>query len=492
MNKSSKYISILSIFVIIAFVGANNLLAQGGYASKGSYYCKVGLEYERFTNVTLGTHCPVLLTVEPNSPAAIAGLKVGDFIEKINGQSTSKLSDDQINAQLLARDSNGGDVQLEVSNFGYSHKSVSLTPFCLGRGRLDESMLVDAFSFYSLEDASARVISYPFTTAGDSEYNYNDVKNYTFSATSLQASNANESAIVKYISEQLDAKGLKSNSSKADIVIDYYYTVAKNSHYSEEIKGKKAKPQGCYRYDYNAKTIKRLPLLNAGEDMRLAPYILTFGISIFDANNKDVVIWSSESVEFLTEEFPVGEYARMAIPTMLLQFPAVRYNGNLKLRVVNKCYNYTGVIYDANDMAQIAQIAKGSPAEKAGLKSGDRIISINGKFIDKANELTVAYRNFVKETIVYRDETTMFTDKKGVKHCRYWAAKDYEKIASFIAKKKYKTVFSYLFAFRPYIIKDSTNGIGNDKISFEINRNGELMNITVTPILLNNNYVSLD
>ncbi|HOH52884.1 MAG TPA: Do family serine endopeptidase [Fervidobacterium sp.] len=48
----------------------------------------------------------------------------------------------------------------------------------------------------------------------------------------------------------------------------------------------------------------------------------------------------------------------------------------------------------------VAQIDKGSPAEKAGIKEGDVIVKINGSFVEEAAELTSLIRNYTPGTKV--------------------------------------------------------------------------------------------
>lgn len=186
------------------------------------------------------------------------------------------------------------------------------------------------------------------------------------------------------------------------------------------------------------KALVPYPLLSIGEERQTAPFILTFGITLFDGKQANQVIWNSEAVEFLTDELSIADYVAMAAPAMLMQFPLVRYNSNMQLRVVDKNYYYTGILYDSNDMSRVAQVIKNSPADQAGIQAGDYIIAINAKPMASSNELTRAYRSFVKESIFYRDESTIYTDSKGVKGCRYWNLKDYKKIRQLLKRKSIK------------------------------------------------------
>lgn len=483
MKKHYSLVSLMSFSVLLTLLFIPVGKAQTSDYNQGAYYCRIGLEYQRFTSTTNATNRPIILSVEPFSPADAAGLKPGDFIETINGKSSSHLTDAEVNAMLL---STSGEVELEVSNFGYKKARRTLTPLCIDRNFLDESVIVDSFAFYSLEDASTRTITYPFVTVGDSETVYEDLHNFGFSPSVLSHAHSEDSSIVDAITESLEQKGLTLNPNQADIVIDFYYTIA---HAPSTNEGSEKPAVKTLRYDFQNRALRSYPLLGKGANVKEAPYILTFGINVFNDSIPGEIIWSCEAVEFLSEELSIGEYARMAVPAMLLQFPAIRYNSDMQMRIVNKSHYYTGVVYDANDLSRVAQVAKGSPAEKAGILPGDLIIAINGKPMASSDELTQAYRRFLKETLFLRDESTLFTNREGVHNCRYWHVKNYEKIAKEINRKKYKTVFSYLFAFRPYIIGAPD---GSENIYFDVNRKGVPMTIVVTPSQLDCGYIALD
>lgn len=480
-RRDSLVYSLILLFSSAFFLGAQN------NPSPSSMQCKVGMEYQRFICSSKGTNRPIVLTVEPNSPAAIAGIKVGDFIETINGKKTSSLSENEIQTIFSSATASSEGILLEVSNFGYKRARRTIYPLCYSRSYMDESTLVDAFAFYSLEDASSRKIVYPFTSAGDSETAYEDLLYFTFSPSATDVNGSDNGAIVKILSKALQQKGLVYDDTKSQIVVDYYYSIAHNPYYKED-QVKSKTPSTTLRYDFDKKALVPYPLLSIGEERQTAPFILTFGITLFDGKQANQVIWNSEAVEFLTDELSIADYVAMAAPAMLMQFPLVRYNSNMKLRVVDKNYYYTGILYDSNDMSRVAQVIKNSPADQAGIQAGDYIIAINAKPMASPNELTRAYRSFVKESIFYRDESTIYTDSKGVKGCRYWNLKDYKKIRQLFEKKKYKTIFAYLFGFSPYISGEDLSG----QIFFDINRGGMPHTIAVTPQLRHCSFVSLD
>ena len=69
-------------------------------------------------------------------------------------------------------------------------------------------------------------------------------------------------------------------------------------------------------------------------------------------------------------------------------------------------YAYSGIeLYYIDGLIMIGDVAKGSPAEAAGLKEGDIVIAINSNFTQNMNQMKKALQTFGKplKMIVQRD-----------------------------------------------------------------------------------------
>lgn len=460
------------------------LLGTSSYAQKRkSSHCRVGLEYQIGENGNWGKKRPVILSVIPQSPAGIAGLKPGDILETIDGIETSGMSQDEISRRLRAPQ--GNSVVLGVSNFSYNGRSCVLQPECIASDELSERQVAAAFSLYSVEDESEQLITYPFDTGTDPTANFMGMIYYAF-APGFVASELDQE-IAKTLSVALKTKGIEYNENDADILIDTYYSLQENPYYNP----KEANDALLFSYRWNPQRnqVSPYPLLPVGVRREAAKYSLTFGVRIHDARRMGKLLWSCESTEYLSEQLSVAEYAAMAVPMILMQFPFVRYNQNAVFRIAQHRYNYTGVLYKVGDIGLVSNVVSGSPAQQAGIMPGDRIVAINGYPLADSRALSDRYIDFVKQSLKYRDANTAFTDRSGLKNSRYWNVEDYSSVAKMLSKERYQSPFSYLFSFRPWITKDQSE---QDLVVFDIVRDNVMRRITVTPVLVDESYTTIE
>lgn len=468
------------ILLILTLLAVGSLYGQ----QNNNMLCRIGLEYQLSYNENWGANRPVILTIEKNSPADKAGLRIGDIIEVIDGQETASLTENEI-LQRLSQNPHG-QVSLEVSNFGYKRQSRTLRPECRSRNIMSERILASAFAFYSLEDAAERIFVYPFDTGRDGTTSLETTSTYAFADEGLAATGANL-AINQVISSALEAKGLKYSSRSADLYVDSYYKLVHNPYYDAKLAKEATKEYP--RYSFRTKGIAKLPLLPVGGNKQLAPYVLTFGIRIYSSSKLDHIIWSCEATEHLTGDMPIVQYAQEALDIMLMQFPFVRYDLNPRLRMTSRKYTYTGICYDSQDFGLIASVEHGSPAEKAGLKKGDRIAAINGRPVEMPNKLTESYRLFLEKSMQYRAANSAFTDRHGLANCCYWNPEYAGKVARMLGRKSYNSPFSYLFSFRPWVYGKEPKAL----ITFDIvNAAGILQQVSIVPAIVDESYVTLD
>lgn len=450
------------------------MLAQKAY---------VGLEYQMSYNENWGANRPVILTVHPGSPAALAGLRGGDIIETINGQETRSMSEEEI-IDLL-QGTREPSVELLVSNFAYHRAERLLKPIIQPAGALTERDIAQAFAMYSLEDEADILISYPISTGTEGKI---DLINYeTFGFVQGKKQHTNRDALIEQqIAEALQTKGLTYDPSSPDLLIDTYYSISESRNY-DAAKARQAVRQTSLRVDKKEHRLIELPLLPLGADKQLARYNLKFGITIYSGVNERKMLWTSEAEELLSDDYELTDYTRLTVPVMLLQFPFTRYFNSLVVRFATHRHLSLGVNYQVDNTTIVHSVLLGSPAAEAGLHAGDEIIAINGRSLGDADALSKGYLAFVKKSMPYRSHDRFFTIKNGPDNCRYWDAEDYAKVAKLLDKEKYLGGFSYLFAFNPWITTAPSTTIIVDYL-----RHGVMQRAEVAPKLQEACYVTLE
>lgn len=474
---------LLLVYSCLLFGALSITTAQNSTTASSGQRCVTGLEFQMSYSHNWGANKPVILAVIPQGPADLAGLKVGDIIETINGKPTADMEEKTIIAHLSKTSPQG--VTLTVSNFGYRGEPRTLYTKCLSRQELNEADLASAFSLYSIEDECERLIAYPFNTGTEPKFDFQMVKYFHFVPGST--SSPSDQEIAKVITATLQSKGLVLDQKEADILVDTYYTLQENPYYDAKV----ADETLLFANRWNPATglVNPYPMLTQQADKRAAKYILTFGLRLHDARHTGSLLWSCEATEQLTDTFSIEEYAQLAIPAMLMQFPFVRYNRSTVLRVAHHQHHYTGINYKATDVSLVSSVDPNSPAAQAGILQGDRIVTINGKMVADSKTLSKKYLDFVKSTLQYRDGNSAFTDRRGLKNCRYWKTEDYKQVAKTLAKEKYLSPFAYLFSFRPWVYEGAEAPTG---ITFGVLRDGVLQNIEVTPTQRRSSYIALE
>ena len=475
-NKMMKKICFLLLMIcIVRFASAQDDLS-----------CRLGFSYEISDNNNWGKNKPVIMNVFPNSPAEKAGIRQYDIIEEIDGFKVNEISLDDVDSLLTASES--FETKLVISNFADSLKPVPITKECLSLSALTESRLASAFAMYSVENTHDRLFVCPFnTTTTRDEVDFSQFKSFDFAVFEDENISNLESAINEILKTELVKKGLRYNTLDPDFIIHTYYMVDRNSKFRRSRTAEKKVP--VIRYDITRDRIVQLPFYNLSTLESESEYILQLGVRFVDQRFiPGRVLWECEANELMSAPYAIDEYATLHLPLMCMQFPYIKYNRNVQYIFTKKGFNYTGLNYNINKLSEVVDVDQGSPAYEAGIRPGDIIEKIENKRMDySSDEFTAAYRAFISNTVKYRDSETRFTDANGFPNCMFWDTFKYTQIAKTINNDKFKTAFSYLYAFAPYI-----NPERSSFVTFNIRRYGEKMQIVVRPMFYSEKTIELN
>jgi hypothetical protein len=472
--------------IILATIFANILMAVP--AQQSEMRCRLGFSYEFSNNKNWGENKPVIMKIYPDSPAEKAGVRQNDIIEKINNLKVEDITMDDVDSLLTATEDS--HIVLTVRNFSDSARAIPLTKECYSNKSLNESQLAVAFSMYSVEDTHDRLFVCPFvTTETENAVDFSKFKTFDFTVTEEDKStSAIETTIKETLKTVLTKKGVNVNALSPDIMIHTYYSFNKNPNFRKKTKVTEEQAP-VFRYDITRDKVVKFPFYPSSTPESEAEYILQLGIRFIDQSLvPGRIFWECESNELMNAPYSLEEYAAIHIPLMCMQFPYVKYSRNVQFILTKKAYNYTGINYNINRINEVVSIDPDSPAAKAGILPNDIIEKIDDKRMDyTAPEFTAAYRQFITNTLKYRDEGTRFTDANGFAGRMFWDKFKYNQIAKDFAKDNNLTAFSYLYAFQPFI-----NPARSTSCTFDIRRGDSRIRIVVRPVFYSEKTIELN
>lgn len=465
---------IRSIYYVIILLILGTWGASAQKIGTQNARCEVGLLYQISYQPHWGDSHAVVVEVKPGSPAEKAGVRVGDILKKINGISTREMSEEQINRQLL--DPSMGRVELEVVNFGEKGRKISLVKECYPATALSENDLAQAFAMYSLEDVTARRFIMPFSYTVPEKRDFIDYGQFSF----VQGTRMD--AVSEQIKQALQRKGLHYVPNGGDLLVAVTHEIEQNPDYRPG--SATGREEGFRNYRANARTgeIGDYPFLSMNSPMFFGAYRLRIEVKIYDAKD-NALLWTAKAIERMNDVYKAESYATAFGELLMANFPYVQYIMNPVYVIQKNSYRYLGIHLDSNDLQLIVWVDKGSPADKVGLRPGDRIVSINGLPLDSSVEkMTEAYKDFIKTTWSLRDENTIFPNSDGFQQNMYWKVDKYLQVADRIQKEKFLGAFSYLFSHRTYINSPIVKEVVIEKADGEA--------ILVTPVLKKLDYIT--
>lgn len=443
----TRKVSFIFLFLLVFFLKST---AQA--YDKNCYY---GFTFEVSTNPNWGNGELVVTSVEPNTPAEKAGIKVGDIIMEINGKATY-LRDNQTIARWLF-DEYDPQVKFTLRNLENSFKEYTFTRKCIAFNSVSEQQLSMVYAFYSLDNTNERKFILPIELDVNSNgIDYTYYHSFDFAKETGDTPPV-ETNIKSMIEKALLARGLVRDTKDPDFIVQEYYSYVPNPKFT----GLNANPSyatGVWRYNTESKKSVLLPIFDPAQSgiEEMGQYIVEFGFSFYDRKHVNVPqltqIWDCRIKDYLSTNYDLGEYIKLHVPLMLMQFPYKASNKNPEYMVSVNKYNYTGLHFDMDDLVTVKDVDQDSPAYAAGIRAGYTIKKINNKVFNHTKEsLSEGYKKFITETMSMRDPLTKFTCATGYSDCMFWNRAYTADIAKAFAQPAYQTSFSYLYGYEKYV-----------------------------------------
>lgn len=474
MVKKSNFNTLRSLILLFLIS-----LSVGAYAQKMgelSTYCDVGFLYEISYQESWGDSYAVVAEVMPGGPAQRAGLKVGDVLLTVNGKSTRAINEEALTAMLL--DPREEQVQVTIARLGMPEHQLKLRKECRPVRALSESLLASSFSMYSLEDVNSRRFVMPFTYSLPTKEDFLQYRTFSFEKSQLNG-------VEQEVAKELTKKGLRQVPTGGDLLVQVRHVVEQNPSFRPGAVEDVNRDLRNYRASAVTGGIEEFPFLSINSPSFSGSHQLVVEVELLKGSTRDKV-WGVVAREKLNQSYSTQEYARAFMPLILANFPKMRYVMNPIFVLHQNTYRYTGIYYDADDLQLVAWVDEGSPAAKAGIQPGDRVVAINGLPLDKSvKKMTEAYKSFIAETWEYRNPETVHPSEGGLSNSMYWRVDKYLSVADAIQNPKYMAVFSYLFSHRTYV-----NSPIVKQLVFDVRRGDEEVALFVTPELKELDYLT--
>lgn len=441
--------------------------------------CDVGLKYQISYQPNWGDSHAVVVEVVPGAPADLAGLRTWDIIRTINGQSTREMTEEEINSTLL--DPAQGTIELVVANFGYPERKLSLRKKCIPVAALSEEDLAQAFAQYSVEDVVSRRFNMPFRYQSPVKVDF--LKYRTFS---ISIKGTLMDPVERELKQVMEQKGLRYLQKGGDLTIVVSHSLERNPEYREGTESGTEKDFHNYRVNSKSGEIQDFPFLSLNAPHFFGVYRLRMGVDIYDTATQEK-IWSVVAEERLNEGFSTTNYAGAFMPLMMANFPFMNYILNPTYILHKNSHRSIGIYQDSRDLRLVLWVDKDSPADRAGIRPGDRIVTINGLPLDSSVErMTEAYHSFLKKSLEYRNDETIFPSVEGFQQNMFWKINKYLQVAELMQMPKYLGAFSYLFSHRTYV-----NSPIIKQIVVELERkDGRRDALLVAPDMVRKDYVT--
>lgn len=356
----------------------------------------LGIEYLKSSNENWGKNKFVIAAVTPHFPAQRAGLKPLDIILKINGNATEGMELLQFNNALFGQI--GNIVTLTVKRIGQKDpqdmvltRQAPLPTNCFTEGRLRNNLRFYAKRYTSFTGNQNTSVD-PKKTMRDPEARFDEYNTFDFEYTN-QENPILEKKLASVLEASLTYKGLKRDKENPDLLVFINMYSGNEKQYIPPTQ--KISTRYQFGYDiWSGWGNRQYVESQQTAGYTQVTYYATLKVAMLDAQKAKQqvktppLVWQSEFNMTNNNEIDLMNIANNVFSSMVSQYPLTDfYSTNIEkdwptnsssLEVTNN-YFYTGLCYDIAQPNKVVYVFPQSPAENAGVRVGDIIVSVNNR-----------------------------------------------------------------------------------------------------------------
>lgn len=377
-------------FLVLLFtICCSSLTAQTDYL--------LGIEYLKSSTENWGKNKCVIAAVTPHFPAQRAGIKPLDIILKINGSSTEGMDLSQLNTALFGQI--GTSVTLTVKRIGQQDpqdmvltRQAPLPANCFTEGRLRNNLLFYAKRYRNTSVGNLAANLDPKKTIRDPETRFDEYNSFDFEYTN-QENPILEKKLASVLETYLTRKGLKRDKENPDLLVFINMFSGNEKQYIPPTQ--KISTRYQFGYDiWSGWGNRQYVESQQTAGYTQVTYFATLKVAMLDAKKAKQqvktppLVWQSEFNMTHNNEIDLMGIADNVYSSMVSHYPLTDFysantekdwpSNSASLEVPNN-YFYTGLCYDITQPNKVVYVFPQSPAENAGVRAGDVILSVNSR-----------------------------------------------------------------------------------------------------------------
>ncbi len=344
--------------------------------------------------------------VVPGSLADISGLRVSDIIYQIDNKKVSEINDPIGNLNNYSR----SFLKLKVNRLT---KIIDIeVPLIQNVSSLDD-YLTEGMLYRKLNSITGSISNFDsryelsLSLLSDDTRDLTKFKTYDFEYTSTDDPLL-EKKISAELGKQLNELGLSRSEVNPNLLILMNFFSGNQEKYTPPQQIISTRIEKLYNWYWGFASYIPITESTTVNGYTTVNYLFSLNIKFLDADKiksskLPPIVWQGSLNRISGMKLNAIDECKNAFEVLLYQFPLV-WNERPKIPTFNQLYDYaapysiyykyTGIVYDKKDIKTIFDIIPGSPAANAGVKKGDKILSING------NKFQSRYEDVISENYV--------------------------------------------------------------------------------------------